>query len=945
MTLAQSEMTPPSSPESQGLLRSMNIRVNKGTGTAGVSIPLFTIKGGENIDIPITLSYTCSGIKVQDVASWVGLGWNLSSGGKITRVIVDNDDLNGGYCRGSGVLANNFTSWWGVGNLLRERVDHCTSTSNCTGCVTFDGEPDLYYYEIPGKAGMFTIDQDGVAWPIPYSPIKIVLDNNLNFSIIDEKGIKYTLDLKESTTVTKYSDVKHNGVNNITKSHISTWHLTKIKNVTGNEVIFGYTPGSEINYSNYNYKKKSNGTIVDKSINFRSIPYYLNQISWMNGKLEFLSSNGRTDLVNAKRLNEIKIYSSNNYLKTINLDYSSFKSNRLQLLGVTESNGVDKLTISKFEYNTITNLPGRNSKDFDHWGFYNGKSNTSYFPPDGANRTSSLSHTKADVLTKVFNNMGGFVEYEYEENKVTTGTAVGGLRIKSIKKYDRTHACETTSYSYTNGYGVSLYSTDDYNDNWNKGEKFCYLHDDKNTSVYYSTVTETLSNGSKIVSNYTTLMDKNCHDEVSKYNISSNEKDSTRNDVPTIFPNSSRSWRRGLLKEEIHYSSTSAYEIIKRVQYNYSFGNQIMKQIKGYFVHENDMPLGGFISHLVTYDWLSEAICVDTLRTSGKYIPTSMTTYTYDPKYWIPVEEKITFEKGDIYRTRTTYPFNYSPISNISGIIDNNSLDAMLAAGMIAQPIEKIKIKNGAIIEGKLFLYKTIGQNVPILAKTKTLSLGIPIDTVDFKISSINSSKKFYHDARYVFVNNYDNYDDKLNLISYHKDNCQPQSVIYGYNSSLPIASISNAVVGTTNNQAFHTSFEDVVSAKTLNSAKTGNKVLNGSYVVSLSNFKAGKYVLSYWKTSTSNIKWEMVEIELDVPSTTSYTIGNSALYIDEIRVAPKNSVMTTYTYIPSVGKTSETDTNGTTIYYEYDSFGRLMKVYDNDKNKIKEYEYFIKTY
>ena len=39
MSFGQSELTPPSSPESQGLLRSLNIKVNKGTGTAGVSIP------------------------------------------------------------------------------------------------------------------------------------------------------------------------------------------------------------------------------------------------------------------------------------------------------------------------------------------------------------------------------------------------------------------------------------------------------------------------------------------------------------------------------------------------------------------------------------------------------------------------------------------------------------------------------------------------------------------------------------------------------------------------------------------------------------------------------------------------------------------------------------------------------------------------------------------
>ena len=78
-------------------------------------------------------------------------------------------------------------------------MDHCTSKSSCTGCVSLDGEPDLYYYEIPGRTGMFTIDQDGKAWTIPYTPVNIVLDNDLNFTITDELGVKYIFNLKEST--------------------------------------------------------------------------------------------------------------------------------------------------------------------------------------------------------------------------------------------------------------------------------------------------------------------------------------------------------------------------------------------------------------------------------------------------------------------------------------------------------------------------------------------------------------------------------------------------------------------------------------------------------------------------------------------------------------------------------------------------------------------------
>jgi YD repeat-containing protein len=51
-------------------------------------------------------------------------------------------------------------------------------------------------------------------------------------------------------------------------------------------------------------------------------------------------------------------------------------------------------------------------------------------------------------------------------------------------------------------------------------------------------------------------------------------------------------------------------------------------------------------------------------------------------------------------------------------------------------------------------------------------------------------------------------------------------------------------------------------------------------------------------------------------------------------------SMITTYTYLPSVGITSETDPSGRTIFYEYDSFGRLERVKDEDKNVLKEHKY-----
>ncbi|MCV9387476.1 RHS repeat domain-containing protein [Reichenbachiella ulvae] len=62
------------------------------------------------------------------------------------------------------------------------------------------------------------------------------------------------------------------------------------------------------------------------------------------------------------------------------------------------------------------------------------------------------------------------------------------------------------------------------------------------------------------------------------------------------------------------------------------------------------------------------------------------------------------------------------------------------------------------------------------------------------------------------------------------------------------------------------------------------------------------------------------------------------------IRNALPNSMVTTYTYDPLVGMTSQTDPNGRTTYYEYDDFGRLERVIDDEGNPVSAYEYNYKN-
>jgi len=142
----------------------------------------------------------------------------------------------------------------------------------------------------------------------------------------------------------------------------------------------------------------------------------------------------------------------------------------------------------------------------------------------------------------------------------------------------------------------------------------------------------------------------------------------------------------------------------------------------------------------------------------------------------------------------------------------------------------------------------------------------------------------------------------------------------------------------------FHTSFEE--NGTTIYSGHTGSKAWNGIYSLIMPHLN-GTYILSYWKKPvTDSSPWALIEetININSPTTVDYSIGQSGYYIDDIRLYPKGSLMTTYSYTPGLGISSSSDPNHVTTYYEYDDLGRLRNVKGDKLNVIKTYQYHYKT-
>jgi YD repeat-containing protein len=107
----------------------------------------------------------------------------------------------------------------------------------------------------------------------------------------------------------------------------------------------------------------------------------------------------------------------------------------------------------------------------------------------------------------------------------------------------------------------------------------------------------------------------------------------------------------------------------------------------------------------------------------------------------------------------------------------------------------------------------------------------------------------------------------------------------------------------------------------------------------------------SYVDSKVSNVinRWVYIEKEIDVPADVANLAirvdnnGNGTAWYDDLRIIPADAQMTTYTYDPLVGVTSQTDAKGMTIYYEYDELERLKVIKDQNGNIVKTYQYNYK--
>ncbi|MDW7691789.1 hypothetical protein R9C00_16405 [Flammeovirgaceae bacterium SG7u.111] len=437
----QTQVIPPS-PEAAALGKYGNHPISYFTGNPSISIPIYEIKGKE-ISLPISLSYHASGIKVEEVASWVGLGWTLNAGGVITRTVINLPDdgaydwsgdgeptcisstadgeyknyfkaysdikkFHKGSPESGGVVVGGFESYQAYLNFQEQIMDR-----------NVEAQPDLYFYNFNGKSGKLIMDGHGTVKSQPYRPFKIrpgigpSKDCN-GWTITTEDGTVY--EFKEKELMRVEADDYSSG-NNPNTRYYSAWYLTKIISPSSADVIeFKYksteliedipthqyqeTFKDHINTPNAGIENY-NSTCINPPRQLRSYNTtqtftkykFLSEITTNRGiKIIFDSTKDRKDNPGTFKLDEIRIYQTINASETLvkravlNTSYFGNTStrlakyeSRLRLDGVDIYGSGNSKQPYGFTYKT-TSIPSRQSLSQDYFGYYNGESNNTLVP-------------------------------------------------------------------------------------------------------------------------------------------------------------------------------------------------------------------------------------------------------------------------------------------------------------------------------------------------------------------------------------------------------------------------------------------------------------------------------------------------------------------------------------------------------------------------------------
>lgn len=903
------DMLPPT-PDASAIIKADQLNVGYTTGAPNFNIPLYTLQTG-SYSLPISINYSSTGIKVDEVASSVGMGWSLNAGGVISRVIFDNPD------------ENRNTSNCNL-NSLNPDVHDQTLMNFLKNAP--DKQSDIFTFSFPGGSGKFIIGLNGVPIQLTVLNLKIETINNnfLNgFIITTDDGTAYHF--TEAEVVSNREPIGDNCGKTYNWSNVKTsWFLTKIVLPSTNKWIdFEYITSniayessitqtiSKITFSKTNCN--GNNACPVGTTNFSTCVHkqltaakFVSKIRSSDGDYLHFGYYGREDLEGGKRLFVITVFNRNHSrLRVINLNnshYTSVSSNkssfylyvtpatkRLFLTSVdikgNEINTSASTISYSFAYNSPASLPARLSYAQDFYGYYNGQTtngslipvlasndmNYNSFPPSGSsggsvqfgNRSINASLSAKGLLTKITYPTGGYDMISYLANVNASGALTGGHSVSKITSYtslnEKAYEREFVYQFKDNGNPSSLVITNNlvFSNRKHTYQEFCgYTSTIGDPACTYAVITSNAVNPITVFGGqhvyYQSVLEK--------YKGTNGDNGMTEH-LYTYFAGGNIGSRHRMGNRIL----TAPYEVLPDFVRGETFTNiyksngssyDLVKKTERSFRLEN---LTEYYNYVINKNYDYNTVYNPPME--AEFMPYDVEqTYIncYTPRLdW--VEETEYLANGNTLVTRTDYEYNNSSYTYPNKIKTTGSDN-------IEQRVER---KYPPDVSGYSFM---VSRNIisPVMEEKTFQGTG----TSNLLATKTRHYKDWFNDTKVItpewvnltLRNNstgqkilYYSYDNMGNPLDMAKENDARVSYLWDYGKSYVVAKVNGANAS----DVAYTSFEadgwgnwsngDI--AKIVNDAysPTGNKHYSGSvYLYKTSLSTSTNYLVSYWTKGTA---------------------------------------------------------------------------------------------
>jgi len=929
---------------------------NLSTGTVNINIPLYTLKVN-GFELPFSLDYQTSGIKLMDPFLPLGYGWVFSPGLRITRVIMGNaDDKTPRSIRSDSELSveseSNFL-------YLKSLLIDGPSAGNI---VPTDAQYDIFSIHLHDINVRFLMNKENNNWKaisigsaVKITPVLSSSGEFNGFDVTDDKGVVYQFGETASYSPpvsginTTYIELNSKGK--------SSWLLRKIilpgqnNSITfnwnagvygGNDPINDYYTiidrilfGPEAlgcslpsNYTDYypDWSYDALGGVMN--------PYncmYLKDVQFPSGKIEIVYGASNTD----RMMKTMKIYSNNNGNYTIVKDIvfnTSSASPKYFLKGVTI--GQDEY---KFEYDE--SIPYINLNAMDWWGYFNGRTNVTDIPRMSFLLTSSISAAdnfpatigeadravvpgciQQNILKKVIYPTKGYSKYEYEVHKFNGSVFQegGGLRVKKIITKESDNAPEVVmEYRYgSNESGLGICTKEPVPSSFFY-EQFHYytLYPNQiSTTLCYHTYRQLNLLPDSKISFYTSFNPAVWYDVVTEY--SSGGKTVYRFEY---IPDDSFFLQYHTIPVNPSDQTASLISCFRNL-----FNQGPRLRYKEVYTKETSGNYKKLLEEENQYSTI----------TAQKYY----TVGGYDYLTGLYVERKLYYDNfpGGLY--------DYSGMLYPEGLQHNafvsKNYRIMIETQKISAFIKKDFDPNGNMLEQRTsYTYVMHDGTVNLSSETTTSSTNktlqkqmlYPLDnlsmlTQEQKAAAGRMAELNLKTTPLVEIQTFG--ESSITKINQYKD--------WGNNLLLPQKLYMKIGNGIQENRITYNNY-DIRGNLLYLTKDDADKVVylwGYNYRYPIAEIKGATYTEVTNKISASTLNTIAAKNE---PATADWTS------INNLRTQLPNAIVTTYTYKPLVGILTMTDPRGVVTDYEYDTFGRLNKVTQADR-LIEKYDYHYKN-